>query len=261
MDSDHVTVERDGAVGRLVLDRPDANNSMTTETARALKDAAIDLATDDGVRCIVLTGAGATFNTGADLSMLEGDASDAATLKTTAGELHEFVAQLTAAPKPVLCAVNGVTAGGGIGPAVCGDVVLVAESARFEFAYPAIGLSADGGSSYFLPRLVGLREAQRIAFRNEPVGAEEAAEIGLATEAVPDDEFDERVEEEAESLASGPTKAHAATGHLLRTSFDRSLETQLGREAQRIAGLTDTEDYARGLAAFFDKEAPEFEGR
>lgn len=261
MADDHVTVELADAVGRLVLDRSESNNSMTDETARAMKEAAIDLSTDDDVRCIVLTGAGATFNTGADLSMLSGDDSDARTLKTTAGELHEFVVQLSTAPKPVLCAVNGVVAGGGIGPALCGDVVLMAGSARFEFAYPAIGLSADGGSSYFLPRLVGLREAQRIAMRNEPVDAAEAVDLGLVTERVPDDEFDARVREEAAALAAGPTKAHAETRRLLRTSFEHGLEAQLSREAERIAGLADTGDYQRGLEAFFEKAEPEFEGR
>ena len=136
----------------------------------------------------------------------------------------------------------------------------MAESARFEFAYPRIGLSADGGSSYFLPRLVGLRRAQEIAFRDEPVGAEEAVGMGLATEAVPDEELEDRLAEEAAQLADGPTLAHAATKALLRQSLDRQLDEQMATEASTIAGLTGTDDYQIGIEAFFAKESPEFRG-
>lgn len=258
--TDSVRVERDGGVGRIVLDRPDHNNSMDQATAEALRAAAADLASDDAVRCLVYTGVGGVFNTGADLTTLDGAASDEPRLKALAGTLHGFVEELARAPKPVVCGVNGVVAGGGIGTALCGDIVLMAESARFQFAYPAIGLSADGGSTYFLPRLVGLREAQRIALRDEPVAAAEAAELGLVTETVPDDEFDERLHEEAASLAAGPTAAFAETRELLRSSFEHGLGEQLGREAASLSGLATTEDYAAGYEAFFEKAEPEFEG-
>ncbi|WP_276261546.1 enoyl-CoA hydratase/isomerase family protein [Haloglomus litoreum] len=262
MDLEHVTVTHaaDGAVGRITFDRPERNNAMDARAADELNRAAIDLVEDEAVRCIVLTGTGGAFNTGADLTTLSGDASDGAYIRRIAGDLHRMVSQLVRAPKPVVCGVNGVAAGGGVGPAICGDIVLATESARFEFAYPRIGLSADGGSSYFLPRLVGLREAQRIAFRDEPVGAEEAVEVGLATEAVPDGEFEERLAAEAARLAEGPTMAHAATKGLLRSSLDRSLDEQLATEAETIAGLTATEDFSRGLDAFLGKDEAEFEG-
>ena len=262
MTDEHVSVTHaaDGTVGRLTFDRPEFNNAMNQQAADELNQAAIDLVEDESVRCIVLTGTGGAFNTGADLTTLSGDGSDGAAIRRIAGDLHGMVSQLVRAPKPVVCGVNGVAAGGGVGPAICGDIVLAAESARFEFAYPRIGLSADGGSSYFLPRLVGLREAQRIAFRDEPVGAEEAVDIGLATEAVPDDEFEERLVEEAAALAEGPTLAHAATKGLQRGSFDRSLNEQLATEAETIVGLTATADFERGLDAFLGDEDATFEG-
>ncbi|WP_255195533.1 enoyl-CoA hydratase/isomerase family protein [Halorarius litoreus] len=260
MTDEPVHVDREEGVGTITLDRPETNNSMDAATAEALRAAAVDLASDDDVRCIVLTGSGATFNTGADLSALNADAGDESTIRTIAARLHEFVSQLARADKPVVCGVNGVVAGGGIGPSLCGDIVLASESARWEFAYPRIGLSADGGSSYFLPRLVGLRTAQEIAFRDEPVGAAEAADMGLATEVVPDDEFDDRLWAEAERLANGPTLAYAETRELLRTSFDRGLESHLAEEAERIAGLTATDDFAEGIDAFFAKGEPDFQG-
>lgn len=255
-----VTYAADGAVGRLTFDRPERNNAMNEAAARELNAAAVELVEDGAVRCIVLTGVGGTFNTGADLTTLSGDESDGAAIRRIAGSLHGMVSQLVRAPKPVVCGVNGVAAGGGVGPSICGDIVIASEAARFDFAYPRIGLSADGGSSYFLPRLVGLREAQRIAFRNEPVGATEAAEIGLVTDAVPEDEFEDRLASEAARLAEGPTLAHAATKGLLRSSFDRSLDEQLATEAETIAGLTASGDFARGLDAFFGDGDAAFEG-
>lgn len=258
---EHVTVERVGAVGRFVMDRPAQNNAMDRQMADEMRDAAVELAEDDDVRCIVFTGTGGAFNTGADLTTFEADETDGEHLKHLAGRLHETVTQLVRAPKPVVCAVNGVAAGGGVGPALCGDVVLMSQRARFQFAYPRIGLSADGGSTFFLPRLVGLREAQRIAFRDAPVDAEEAEELGLVTETVPDEQFADAVTEEAERLADGPTKAYAETSALLRTSFDHGMETQLAREADSISGLATTEDFERGIKAFLNKTEAEFEGR
>ena len=260
-DYETVALDREGAVARVAFDRPEAHNSLSERMVEELVAATHTVVSDDDVRCIALTGTGPTFNTGADLTALSGDGSDEPRLRTLAGGLHEFVGQLVRAPKPVVTGVNGVAAGGGLGPAICGDVVLVAESARFEFAYPRIGLSADGGSTYLLPRLVGLRRAQELVFRDEPVGAEEAVEIGLATEAVPDDALEDRLLEEAERLAEGPTAALATTKRLLARSFQTPLEAQLADEGEMIAELTDTEDFSRGHAAFGEDDDPEFVGR
>lgn len=255
-----IDLEYEGGVARIAFDRPDAHNALTEQMTTEMVEVAHDLVSDDSIRCISLTGNGPVYNTGADLTTLAGDGSDEPRLRSLASGLHEFVSQLLRAPKPVVTGVNGVAAGGGIGPAICGDVVLVAESARFEFAYPRIGLSGDGGSTYLLPRLVGLRRAQEFAFRDEPIDAEEAAAAGLATEMVPDDALDERLDEEARRLAGGPTRGHAATKRLLLESFDNSLDGQLAGEAETIAGLTTTDDFARGLDAFGGDETPEFTG-
>ena len=259
-DYETIKVTRTGAVTRLAFDRPDAHNALDRRMAEELVDAAHDLVSDDGVRSLAVTGNGPAFNTGADLTTLAGDGTDERRLRGFAGHLHEFVGSLLRAPKPVVTGVNGVAAGGGLGPALCGDVVLVAEGARLEFAYPRIGLSGDGGSTYLLPRLVGLRRAQELALRDEPVSGREAVDVGLATERVPDDELDKRLAAETERLAAGPTRAYGATKRLLHRSFEQSLERHLGEEADAIAGLTATEDYARDHAAFGDEEDPSFVG-
>ena len=254
-------VSRDGAVGRIAFDRPDAHNALDDRMSGELIAAARELVSDDDVRCLVLTGNGPVFNTGADLTDLAGDGSDEPRLRSLAGSLHEFISELLRAPKPVVTGINGVAAGGGLGPAICGDIVLIAKSARLEFAYPRIGLSGDGGSTYLLPRLVGLRRAQEIAFRDEPVSAAEAVELGLATEAVPDEDLDDRLTAEARRLAAGPTRAYATTRRLLLESFDNPLDTHLRDEGETIAELTNTEDYSRGHAAFRGDEEPDFVGR
>ena len=260
MDYETIDCTRQDGVGRIVFDRADAHNAINETMGEELPDAAQRLASDDDVRCIAITADGATFNTGADLTMLSGDGSDEPLIRSVANGLHEFVSQLVHAPKPVVTGVNGVAAGGGLGPSICGDIVLASESARFEFAYPRIGFCGDGGSTYLLPRLVGLRTAQEIAFRDEPISPEEAAEIGLVTEVVEDGALDDRLAEEAARLAAGPTKGYAETKRLLTKSLDTPIDAQLADEAGSIARLTNTEDFARGHAAFGGDDPPEFTG-
>ncbi|WP_435359008.1 enoyl-CoA hydratase/isomerase family protein [Haloarchaeobius sp. DFWS5] len=259
-DSQPIIVERTDGIGRITLDRPESYNSLDVETADALRDAAIDLANDDAIRCILLAANGPAFCSGADLSAFEGDETDARRLDRVATRLHRTVETLATAPKPTVAAVDGVAAGGGLGLALASDVVLAHEDARFEFTYPRIGLSADGGSTWFLPRLVGYRKAREIVLLDEPISAPESVEMGLTTELVGDDDWDERVEAVVADLAAGPTKAYATSKRLLNESDEQSLSTQLADEKDGIARLARTGDYERGYAAFFGKEEPAFEG-
>ncbi|WP_255170035.1 enoyl-CoA hydratase/isomerase family protein [Natrononativus amylolyticus] len=261
MDTDHLSLEIDDGVGRIVMDRPERHNAMDAAMARDLADALESLSADDDVRCLVLTGTGGAFNTGADLSTLEGDASDAERIGAIATPLHRAVRAIAGAPKPVVTGINGVVAGGGLGLALVGDVVVISEDARLEYAYPKIGLSGDGGATWFLPRLLGYREAQRFALLDEPIGPADAVDLGLATEAVPADEFADRLAELANRLASGPTLAYAEIKTLLRESTTADLEGHLATEKRRITGLAETADYAAGLEGFFEKERAGFEGR
>jgi 2-(1,2-epoxy-1,2-dihydrophenyl)acetyl-CoA isomerase len=242
------------------MDRPETHNAMGEAMAAELRDAAVELVEDDDVRCIVLTGSGATFNTGADLSTMDGSPEDARRLRAIATRLHTAVAHVAGAPKPAVTGLNGVAAGGGFGLALAGDVVVASESARLEFAYPKVGLSGDGGSTFFLPRIVGHRRAREIALMDEPVPADEAAELGLVTEVVPDDAFEERLAEVAERLAAGPTRAQADVKRLLNRSFARDLRAQLAAETDSITRLVGTDDYTRGIEAFGTDEGAEFEG-
>lgn len=260
-DTEHLSVSIEDGIGRVTIDRPGAFNAIDADTAETLQATLEALAADDDVRCLLLTGTEGVYCTGADLSTFDGDERDAETLESIATPLHGSIRAMTGAPKPVVAGVNGVAAGGGLGLALAADVVLVSAAARFEYAYPKIGLSGDGGATWFLPRLLGLRRAQAFALLDEPIDAEEAVERGLATEAVPADDFDERLAELASQLANGPTLAYAELKTLLRESATNTLDEQLADEKARITGLADTDDYAAGLRGFLEKESPTFEGR
>jgi 2-(1,2-epoxy-1,2-dihydrophenyl)acetyl-CoA isomerase len=258
--SDLLTIEREDGIATVRFDNPEGRNALDVEGATELVDAATTLGSDPDVRCIVLTHTGQFYGTGADLTQLDGDASDEADIRQLAGRLHEAIVQFHQAPTPVLGGIDGVAAGAGFGLALVPDLLVVSEDARLEFAYPRIGLTGDGGSTFFLPRLVGLRAAKEIVLLDEPISAERAVELGLATEAVPSDEFEARLDELATQLAEGPTVALGEASRLVTESLSRGIEEQLAAETDTIARATRTDDYERGHAAFFGDEEPEFTG-
>lgn len=254
-------VDRTDGVAHVTLEGSNDLNALDQKTTEELLAATADLNEDDAVRCITLTGAGDAFGAGADLSQLEGDERDAPTVRRLASTLHDAIVQLHQAEKPVVTGVNGIAAGAGFSLALVGDVVLVSDEARFDYAYQRVGLTGDGGSTFFLPRLVGLRRAKEILLLGEPIGPEEAVDLGIATEVVPAAELESRLSELASRLADGPTKAFGATKQLMTESFSRDLPGQLAAETDAIAKATHTEDYARGHAAFLGKADPEFTGQ
>jgi 2-(1,2-epoxy-1,2-dihydrophenyl)acetyl-CoA isomerase len=257
---DHVDVDLDDGVAHVRLARPDAHNALDVDTAIDLKDALGAATSARDVRCVVLEGTGGTFCTGADLGAFAGDETDQRRLDAVATRLHAAVKALASSDVPTISAVNGVAAGGGFGLALASDLVLVHQDARFEYSYPRVGLSGDAGATWFLPRLVGMRRAREFLLLDEPVDADDAVDMGLATETVDADDWDDRVRDVATDVASGPTKAYATAKRLLNRSYERTLNTQLTAEKDAIARLATSDDYATGYDAFFSKEAPAFEG-
>lgn len=256
LDIDHT----DG-VATVTLGGSNDLNALDQQTADELLAATVDLSEDESVRCIVVTGAGDTFGVGADLTTLSGDEGDAAPVRRLAATLHDTIVQLHHAEKPVVTAVNGIAAGAGFSLALVGDIVLAHEDAGFDYAYARVGLTGDGGSTYFLPRLVGLRKAKEIVLLDETIDAADAVNLGIATEVVPTGDFDDRVDELASKLAAGPTKAYGTTKRLMTESFERDLPAQLAAETEGMARATRTEDYSRRHAAFLEKDRPDFTGR
>lgn len=261
MDYETLIVERRGGVAHITLNRPDAANGINLRMAEELLHATTGLADDAAVRAVLLTGAGARFCGG-------GDVKGFATLGDGLGHhireitvpLHAAVSQLVRLDAPVICAVQGSAAGAGMGFVAAADLVLAAESARFVLAYTGIGLTPDGGTSYFLPRLVGAKRTLELAITNRALGAAEALEWGLVTRVVPDDELITTAESLAETIAAGPTLAFGGVKRLVHGSLEHTLDQHLALESEEMAKAGRSADGVEGVAAFVEKRPAEFRG-
>lgn len=261
-DPSPVLVSRSGAFTTITLNRPEKLNSFTVPMHRALKAAFDEAAADSACRAILLTGAGRGFCAGQDLNERKLDEGEVADLGASLSENYNpLVLAIRSAPKPVICAVNGVAAGAGANIALACDLVLAARSAKFIQAFSRIGLVPDAGGSYFLPRLIGDARARALFFLGEPLVAEDAAQWGLIWKVVDDADLMPQAEALAARLAERPTRAFALMKQGLMASGSNTLEEQLALEAklQREAGYS--QDYRIGVDAFRAGETPRFVGR
>ena len=250
--------ERQGGVLKLTLNRPEVGNAIDLPLAQALMQAAIDADEDDSVRCVVLTGAGRMFCAGGDVGEFGAQLEALPTLlKQVTSHLHSAISRFSRMSKPLVTAINGPAAGAGFSLALLGDIALAARSASFVLAYGAIGLSPDGGATFLLPRLVGMRRAQELALLNKRLNAEEAAAIGLITRVVEDATLEAEAVTLAEQLARSATSALGKTRQLLLQSFSSTLETQMEAESRAIAELGRTPHGQAGVAAFVAKKKPD----
>ncbi len=257
-----LTLERKDNVATITLNRPDAFNALNLGLGRDLFHASIEVDEDPEVRCVVVTGAGKAFCAGGDVKdFVDNLPRVGALVKELTTYLHSAVSRFCRTDKPVLMAVNGVAAGGGLSLALSGDLVVATESARFTMAYSKIAATPDGSSSYFLPRLIGLRRTMELYFTNRVLTAREAFDWGLVTRVVPDAEFKAAVATLAGEMAQGPSRAYGGAKRLFHQSTWESLETQMELEAQAIANSGRTEDFRAGVTAFAEKKSPVFRGR
>ena len=257
-----LTLTKAAQVATITLNRPEVLNALDLQLGRELFEATLEVDEDRDVRCVVVTGAGRAFCAGGDVKAFADSLPRiGVVIKELTTYLHGAVSRLCRSDKPVVMAVNGVAAGGGFSLALSGDVVLAAESASFSMAYAKIAATPDGSSSYFLPRLIGLRRTMDLYFHNRVLSGPEALEWGLVTRVVRDAELTSATEALARELASGPTRAFGAAKKLFHHSTWESLETQMELEAQAIAAAGRTEDFAAGVTAFARKETATFSGR
>lgn len=252
---------RDG-VGHITLNRPEQMNALDLALLAALKVAVTTCGDDPEVGAVLLSGAGKNFCGGGDLSYFGAmdDAAVTGEIRELATEFHVVMSRLMRLDVPVVVAVQGAAAGGGLSVACAGDVVLAADTAKFAVAYSAIGFSIDGGLSYSLPRLIGLRPALTLALTNRRLSAAEALDIGLISEVVPELELADRATALATALAAGPRRAQAHIKTLFRQSLDTTLETQLEFETRAIAETSGSPDGREGVAAFLGKRKAHFKG-
>jgi len=248
---------RDG-VAHLTLNRPDAANGINLELAQDLMEATLAIAADPTARVVLLTGAGKMFCGGGDVKGFA-DRDDLPTyLRETLGPLHVAITNLVRGDAPVVAAVQGSAAGAGMGLVGASDLVVAAESAKFVMAYTGVGLTPDGSSSWFLPRMVGLRRALELTFTNRVLTAAEALEWGLISQVAPDVQLLDDAGALAARLATGPARALAAAKRLLHTSLEETLESHLAREAEAISAASGTPEGVEGIAAFVEKRKPVF---
>jgi 2-(1,2-epoxy-1,2-dihydrophenyl)acetyl-CoA isomerase len=254
-----IRFEVEGAIGTITLDRPDVGNAVDIPMARAFMEVAIRCEGDAAIRCVVVTGAGKLFCGGGDVAAFAKAGDELPEfLREITAYLHSGVAALARMDKPLIVAVNGSAAGAGIGLAVMGDIVLCDPAASFSLAYTGIGLTPDGGTTWLLPRLIGLRKAQELCLTNRKVRAEEAASLGLVTRVTAEGKLAEETAALAAQLARGATSALGATRQLLLESFPATLEDQLARESRTISTQARGPEGREGVAAFLEKRAPKF---
>jgi 2-(1,2-epoxy-1,2-dihydrophenyl)acetyl-CoA isomerase len=251
-------------VATITLNRPEAYNSLNVATKELLRDTVQQVAEDDAVRCVVLTGTGKAFCTGQDLKehieLLRGGGSDQ--LFTTVDQHYNpTVAALAGMAKPVIAAVNGVAAGAGASLAFACDVRVVADTAGFNLAFANVALSCDTGASYTLQRLVGRAKALELLYFPSTISAAEALELGLATKVVPADQLAAEVGALATRLAAGPTVALGAMRQSVAYAAGHSFEEALAFESAMMTKTGATADHQAAVAAFVAKEKPVFEGR
>ncbi|MFZ5452047.1 MAG: enoyl-CoA hydratase/isomerase family protein [Thermodesulfobacteriota bacterium] len=262
MSYDSLVFEIKDGVGLIRLNRPDEGNLISLEMANELLDVALRCDEDPQVRAVVLTGSGKMFCAGGDLKTFaaQGDRVSCY-LKKVTQVFHAAISRFNWMDAPVVGAINGAAAGGGLSLALATDIAIAAESAKFTMAYTKVGLAPDGGSSYFLARLVGLRRAKEMALLNPVLSARQALEWGLINQVVADDQVLPAALEIAHRLAKGPTLALGVTKRLILAGATESLESQMEKESRAIAAMAGNLDGREGVAAFMGKRLPKFTGQ
>jgi 2-(1,2-epoxy-1,2-dihydrophenyl)acetyl-CoA isomerase len=268
MNYDTILFEVIDGVALLTLNRPEALNSLSVSLLKEIRDAFKKVAQDPAAKALVITGSGEGFCAGADLI---GEMFPGADKNFSVGEMvswamkkwfNPLVLDIERMEKPVISAVNGVTAGGGVGFALAADIVIAARSAYFKLTFgPRLGIIPDMGSTWFLPRLIGRSRALAISFLGEQLSAEKAAEWGLIYKCVDDDALMDEVMAVAGKLAKGPTKAWDYIKRAYRESERNNLEQQLDFERYCQLILADSDDFMEGVTAFGEKREPRFKGR
>ena len=247
-----VRFELDGAVGRIVLDRPENANVFDLPAARALA-AAVTQAEQRAVRAVAITGEGKRFCAGGDAASFVAADDRPSYLQTLATELERELRRLSALAKPVVAGVHGAVAGAGLAFVLNADLVVAGRGTKFVFAYPGIGLTPDCGVSYLLPRAVGQQRALEFALGGRVLAAEEAQAWGLVTEVVEDEAVVARTAELASQLAAGPATAFGEAKRLIRSAWETSRADNAQDEARTIARMVATDDAKRLIEDFISR--------
>lgn len=262
MKNEHIDFSVDNQVARITIKRGDVFNALNLDAMRELMHVANHCGSDPDIRVAILTGEGdKAFCAGGDVAAFEQSENVTVLLKEMTTYMHTAVSRFARMNAPLIARINGVAAGAGLGLAACSDLAICTSKSRFTSAYTAIGLTPDGSSSYFLPRIIGTRRAMEMFLTNRTLNAQEALDWGLVNQVVEPDVLDEAVDELAAQIAIGPTLSHGGIKKLIQMSLNDTLESQMERETLSIVEMSTSADGAEGVKSFVEKRKPEFSGK
>ena len=243
----------------ITFSAPERANVLDLAMARAFASAVQTIASDASVRAVLITGEGKQFCAGGDINAFA-DPSRPLTqvLEELLDPVLEAMKLLTLLPMPIVCAINGPVGGGGIGFALCGDIVLAAESMKLRGGYSAIGLTPDVGGSWFITRRAGAAKAKEVFLTNRPFTAAECRAVGLVDEVYPDHELQDKARAMAQKLAQGPKQALARIKSLIEAAQHHGLHAHFDMERESMLASGATDDAREGIRAFLEKRAPKF---
>lgn len=259
LDATPIQLIRQGHVAHLVLNRPEQLNAIDQTMAEDFASACATLRADPHVRAVLLRGAGRSFGAGGDLAAFQ--TGGVAAVQAIIEPMHAGLRDLVAMDAPVVACLHGSVAGGSLSLALGCDLALAATGTRFNMAYANVGANCDIGGSWHLPRLVGLRRAMQMALLCETIDADQALSMGLINRVVPADDLLPQAQALVERLAAGPTLSYGKIKHLLRSSFDNTLNAHLDAEREAFQASAATADFSEALNAFFSKRPPQFLGQ
>ncbi len=245
------------------LNRPHVGNAMNQEYADRILEIATVCANESRLRGVLITGNGRVFSVGGDISAFNSATAEELPDKLTrmAIPYHEALRTFSRLDVPIVTAVHGACAGGGMGLLYPADVALAAEGTKFATGFGLIGIPGDAGNSWYLPRLIGVRRAAEMYFENRVIYADTAAEWGLITRVVATDSLFDDAETVVRKLAAGPTKCYGAMRQLLRDSWANTVSEQFCAETDALRRISATADAPAAIASFMNKRQPVFEGK
>ena len=256
-----VILKKNNAIAIVTLNRPDNANTINLDLVKDLYDAFKECHHDESIRVVIFTAKGAMFSGGGDLGSFVKESDNLGPFITDMTTyFHLAVTLMHRMEKPIVVAINGTAAGGGLSLALSGDIIISADTAKFSAAYTAAGLSPDGSMTYIMPRLIGLKKTKELMITNRRFTANEALDMGLIDQVVKHEDLEKIVMDRAISLSKGASKAYGAVKTLLADTFSSSLESHLEQEARLLNIRAQGHDGKEGVKAFIEKRKPDFKG-
>lgn len=253
-------INQDG-VALVKLNRPAQLNALNSQMRVELSEIVRHIATDATVKALVITGEGRAFCAGGDIKEMSASGTPFDGRDRMREQLHKTILAIYNMEKPVIMAVNGVAVGAGCNFALCGDIILASDQAKFSEIFVKVGLVPDAAGFYFLPRLIGLPKAKELVFRGNIIDACEAERIGLINRVVEHSKLLDEAMGLASELATGPTKAIGLAKTMLNQSLELDLAKSLDYEAMAQSIVKESEDHLEGVQAFKEKRKPHFQGK